>query len=168
MEPPETPAPVFAVRAFKHAIFGTPQTTQPKARRHSNADNGRPKDIEYKPPRPGLHRPKSSGDAYTLVNQDAQPVVEPLSSPTKGILMTPGTAAARKKNVTFGENVIDNQEKRPMKSGLPDDCPGKFPSPWNKASDEPYKREESPDKARGRSKLTEAFEQARDDSRNRK
>ena len=112
-----------------------------------------------------MNRPKSASDAQTLAKQDAQAVVEPLSSPTKGILMTPGTAAAKKKNVTFGDHVVDNEEKRPMKSGLPDDCPGKFPS---QLADDLDKGDEPVEKGRGRSKLTEAFEQARDESRKRK
>ena len=82
--------------------------------------------------------------------------------------MTPGTAAAKKKNVTFGDHVVDNEEKRPLKSGIPDDCPGKFPSPGDRLSDDPENDEEYPEKARSRSKLTEAFEQARDESRKRK
>lgn len=159
VEPPETPAPVFAVRAFRHALFGTPQTTQrPQPRRHSTADN-RPRNGESpKPTRPRIDRPKSANDANALM---------PPASPTKGILMTPGTAAAKKKNVTFGDHVVDNQEKRPLKSGLPDDCPGKFPSPWNKSTADGEK-DAPAEKGRGRNKLTEALEQARDESRQRK
>lgn len=112
-----------------------------------------------------MNRPRSANDAQALVRQHGQPVVEPLGSPTKGILMTPGTAAAKKKNVTFGDNVMDNEEKRPFKSGLPDDCPGKFPS---QLGDDLEKSEEPAEKGRGRSKLTEAFEEARDESRKRK
>jgi hypothetical protein len=56
------------------------------------------------------------------------------SSPTKppGILMTPGTAGGRRKQVTFGEKVVDNEGRRKSHSlsGLPDDYPGKFPSPF--------------------------------------
>jgi len=89
-------------------------------------------------------------------------------SPTKGILLTPGGGTARKKNVTFGAHVLDNEEKRPMRAGLPDDCPGKFPSPWNKHAQIEPKRDASPDKSKGRSKLTEAFEQVRDESKKRK
>ena len=79
-----------------------------------------------------MSRPKSAGDAQVLLNDVPANAPDPVSSPTKGILMTPGTAAARRKTVTFGDHVVDNEEKRPVKSGLPDDCPGKFPSPWNK------------------------------------
>lgn len=105
-----------------------------------------------------MDRPKSASDANALMPAPA--------SPTKGILMTPGTAAAKKKNVTFGDHVVDNQEKRPLKSGLPDDCPGKFPSPWNKQAG--AERDGPAEKGRGRNKLTEALEQARDESRQRR
>ncbi|KAK4569762.1 hypothetical protein LTR86_002731 [Recurvomyces mirabilis] len=165
VDPPETPAPVFAVRAFKHAIFGTPQTVQqPKVRRHSNTEHARTR-ASTRSERPQLTRPKSAGDARLLEEAGAP---EAVSSPTKGILMTPGTAAAKKKNVTFGDHVLDNEEKRPSKSGLPEDCPGKFPSPWTKptvSDDDLSDVPERTEKTKGRSsKLTEALEQARDES----
>lgn len=56
----------------------------------------------------------------------------PEESPSKppGILMTPGTARTRK-TVSFGGGVKDATElRKDSKSGIPDDCPGKFPSPW--------------------------------------
>ena len=162
-DPPETPAPVFAVRAFKHALFGTPQTTQPKPRRNSNLEAARPRTGDSRPPRPRVDRPKSASDANALTRAELRPPPEPGSSPTKGILMTPGTAAARKKNVTFGDHVLDNEGKRPLRSGLPEDCPGKFPSPWTKG--ENFDKQEADEQSRGRSKLTEALEQVRDESR---
>jgi hypothetical protein len=53
-------------------------------------------------------------------------------SPTKppGILLTPGTATTRRKTVAWETAVVDNEEKAVGKSGIPSDCPGKFPSPW--------------------------------------
>ncbi|KAK3713918.1 hypothetical protein LTR37_008168 [Vermiconidia calcicola] len=168
LEPPETPAPVFAVRAFKHAIFGTPQTTQPKPRRNSTTENGRPRNGDSKPLRPGITRPKSASDAQTLAKQQVQDVPDPLASPTKGILLTPGTAAAKKKNVTFGDHVVDNEEKRPMKSGLPGDCPGNFPESETKVVEDVDSADEDAEKGRGRNKLNEALERARDDSKKRR
>lgn len=46
-----------------------------------------------------------------------------------GILMTPGTAATRRKTVSFGAHVVDNEGKKsivPGRSGLPNNCPGNF------------------------------------------
>ncbi|KAK4501361.1 hypothetical protein PRZ48_007169 [Zasmidium cellare] len=167
-EPPETPAPVFAVRAFKHAIFGTP-ATQAKPRRHSNTETLRPRHNG----RPSMPRPKSASDTHTLGKIenaiDEEPVPSsPLPSPTKGILLTPGTGTTRRKTVSFGLNVVDNEQKRPMTSGLPDDCPGKFPSPWSKPTAELDSSDELVEKPRGRSRLTEAFEQVREESAKRK
>ncbi|KAF2484543.1 spindle pole body formation-associated protein-domain-containing protein [Neohortaea acidophila] len=168
LEPPETPAPVFAVRAFKHAIFGTPQTTQPKPRRHSNTDSTRPRTVDSKPARPGLSRPKSSSDAQALGKPRFDVVDEALVSPAKGILLSPGTAGGRKKNVTFGENVKDYDTKGSAKSGLPDDYPGKFPSPWNAESSDGKTLAVGEGKGPGRTKLVEAFEQAREEAKKRK
>ncbi|KAH9827330.1 Spindle pole body formation-associated protein [Teratosphaeria destructans] len=172
VEPPETPAPVFAVRAFKHAIFGTPQTVQAKQRRNSNTENTRSRGTNSRTERPTMMRPKSVSDARALgFGEGLRPVPEAMASPTKGILVTPGAAAAKRKTVTFGEQVTDNEDKRPIKSGLPDDCPGKFPSPWTKPTvDDRDDGDEVEDtgRARPRSKLTEALEQVRDDSAKRK
>lgn len=41
----------------------------------------------------------------------AVPKVDPLSSPTKGILLTPGTGATRRKTVSFGTLLADAQKK---------------------------------------------------------
>jgi spindle pole body formation-associated protein len=76
-------------------------------------------------------------------------------SPTKpsGILLTPGTATARRKRVSFGHDVRDNvSTKTTSKSGLPDECPGKFPSPW---------AGNTGDGLRPRTRLTETMEKAR-------
>jgi len=111
-----------------------------------------------------MARPKSAGDAHALGLKDESAVQEPVNSPTKGILLTPGTAAARRKTVTFGAHVMNNEDKRPLKSGLPDDCPGKFPSPWAKPDTDEEDAEEPVEKGKGRSKLTEKLEQVRDES----
>lgn len=168
-EAPETPAPVFAVRAFKHALFGTPQTIQAKPRRNSTNDHHRPSRIEVRATRPATSHQRSSSDAPIIPRLEAVQDAELPASPTKGILMTPGTAATRRKTVSFGEEVVDNEGKRPSKSGLPDDYPGKFPSPWTKSSKEQdYDSEDQNTKGKTRNKLTEAFEQVREESAKRK
>lgn len=61
---------------------------------------------------------------------------ENISPTKKGILMTPGTILARKKSVAFHPTtpMLDHHKPRPQprasSSGLPNDCPGKFPSPY--------------------------------------
>ncbi|WPG97934.1 Hypothetical protein R9X50_00071700 [Acrodontium crateriforme] len=151
VEPPETPAPVFAVRAFKHAIFGTPQTQQqPKPRRNSNTDHSRPRNHDAKLQRPGMTRPRSASDAQGLWNAIEEAAVpDQAASPTKGILMTPGTAGAKRKTVSFGDDIMENQERQGVNFGGNDD------------------KNHGVDKSRGRSKLTEALEQARDESAKR-
>ncbi|KAF2718341.1 hypothetical protein K431DRAFT_296991 [Polychaeton citri CBS 116435] len=163
VEPPETPAPVFAVRAFRHAFFGTPQTTQKRHHRsHSNTEPQRPKLDGARPVRPTMTRPKSTGDARALAIEENMP----LPSPTKGILMTPGTANGRRKTVSFGDSVVDNESKRPMagsKSGLPNDFPGKFPSPWAPGDTKPEgPAQKTIDKSR--SELTEKLQRVKEDS----
>jgi len=119
--------------------------------------------------RPQLARPKSAGDAAALRKREDVP--EPIASPTKGILMTPGTAAARRKTVTFGAHVVDNAKdkmKEESKTGLPNDCPGKFPSPWVQPAEKVESADTPSERKRGRSKLTEELHKARDESAKKK
>ena len=161
IEEPQTPAPVFAVRAFKHLVYGTPGTEKPKApRRHSNTENGR----NNQATRPRMTRPRRTNDAATLGCLVVVVASEPTHSPTMGFLLSPGSAGGKRKTVTFPDNVIDNEEKRPTKTGLPEDCPGKFPSPWAKSATGAEHTEDSTKRSGGRSKLTEALEQARDEN----
>ncbi|KUJ11702.1 uncharacterized protein LY89DRAFT_654423 [Mollisia scopiformis] len=133
LDAPETPAPVFAARALKSAIFGTP--ARPDDTIYDDLDRTMPKDDR-------------SSQARSM-------------SPTKpsGILLTPGTAMGRRKTVSFDHEVADQENesktrvKPSSKSGIPDDCPGKFPSPWIPKSEAR--------KARRRTSLTQALEDAR-------
>ncbi|KAH7087837.1 spindle pole body formation-associated protein-domain-containing protein [Paraphoma chrysanthemicola] len=146
LDAPETPAHQFAVKAFKQAIFGTPapedaNNTSKKLDRKARLDAANAKVIELPAP-----------------TEDAPPL-----SPSKqpgGILMTPGTASKGRKTVSFGSQVVDNEGKRGNagKSGIPNDCPGKFPSPWTPGTQ--LKLEPGSDK-RPRTKLTEALLDAR-------
>ena len=109
---PETPAPLFAVRAFKTAIFGTPQPVEYKSKR-----------VELKQPmeqQAGGIDEKANPDFNPIDSQERGistdiPAQEDLvaseilrrdkfdnhASPTKGILLTPGTATTRRKTVSF-------------------------------------------------------------------
>lgn len=84
-------------------------------------------------------------------------------SPAKrgpGILMTPGTASKGRKTVSFGSQIEDNEGKTSgiSRSGIPNNCPGKFPSPWTPGTE--LKLDSASDK-RPRTKLTEALLDAR-------
>ncbi|EMD67756.1 hypothetical protein COCSADRAFT_292970 [Bipolaris sorokiniana ND90Pr] len=146
IEPPETPAHQFAVKAFKHAIFGTPapedaDDVSKKIERKAKIDAANAKAFV-------LSAPKENG-----------PPISPSKQPG-GILMTPGTASKGRKQVSFGSQVVDNEGKRGNigRSGIPNDCPGKFPSPWTPGT----QLKLDPDsETRPRTRLTEALLDAR-------
>ncbi|KAH8733143.1 spindle pole body formation-associated protein-domain-containing protein [Phaeosphaeriaceae sp. PMI808] len=146
IEAPETPAPQFAVKAFKHALFGTPapedvSKASTKFERKAKLDIANTKGIE-------LHAPVEDG---LLLSPSKQP---------GGILMTPGTANRGRKTVSFGSQVVDNEGKRGNigKSGIPNNCPGKFPSPWTPGTE--LIADVASDK-RPRTRLTEVLLDAR-------
>jgi hypothetical protein len=134
------------VNAFKHALFGTPapedaNNTTKRAEKIAKLDAANGKTIVLPAP----------------TEEDAP------FSPSKqpgGILMTPGTASRGRKTVSFGSQVVDNEGKRGNigRSGIPNDCPGKFPSPWTPGTE--LKLDPGSDK-RPRTKLTEALLDAR-------
>lgn len=115
-EPPATPGPVFAYRAFRDAFLGTPAVEKQAA------------NIEPKPPAQPLNPPRSRpsenaadkkvDDRKSLFDEPQQilprpqQLSQPMISPTKSILLTPGTAVARRKTVSFGEGVVDNERKK--------------------------------------------------------
>jgi len=122
-EPPETPAPLFAIRAFKTAIFGTPHPYQREVKQpvqHSQEDR-------LPGPNAPAWRPESSyalegsdgtsSDPFHFADKPAvQARLDPPASPAKGILLTPGTAASRRKTVSFGNMDAKHQKeaKQPM------------------------------------------------------
>ncbi|KAG5660595.1 hypothetical protein KAF25_003201 [Fusarium avenaceum] len=79
IDQPDTPAPVFAARAFKSALFGTPARPINQSTRATSKDKNSRNDQESQtPPRP------------------------------QGILLTPGTGTTRRKRVSFGQDVKKN------------------------------------------------------------
>lgn len=111
---PDTPAPLFALQAFKHAIFGTPK-----------ADS-----VERRPRRRDL-RAANGGPSHNHLRKSVS--TPTLASPAKGILLTPRTAGGTRKTVSFGGaphmRAVDRTDEG-MTEGLPRDLPGRFPSPW--------------------------------------
>ncbi|RGP68614.1 hypothetical protein FLONG3_8063 [Fusarium longipes] len=77
---PDTPAPVFAARAFKSALFGTPA-------RQSNQSTR------------ALTKSKNSRMDQESSRTPQRP---------QGILLTPGTGTTRRKRVSFGQDVKKN------------------------------------------------------------
>lgn len=111
---PATPAPLFAVRAFKTAIFGTPKSVDYQAQ-SIEAQQSRQQDlnkddtkVRQEPARsvarthvePGTTS-LPSRKSFTAPDLPSDLNYDPLASPTKGILLTPGTAATRRKTVSF-------------------------------------------------------------------
>ncbi|KAF1933573.1 uncharacterized protein M421DRAFT_51965 [Didymella exigua CBS 183.55] len=146
IDPPETPAHQFAVKAFKQAIFGTPA----------------PEDLN------NATRKFETKAKIAAVNAKITELPAPKhddfsQSPAKranGILMTPGTSSKGRKTVSFGSQIEDNEGKTGgiIRSGIPNNCPGKFPSPWTPGTE--LKLDSASDK-RPRTRLTEALLDAR-------
>lgn len=104
---------MFAVRAFKTAIFGTPHPRQENIN-HSVQPS---KDSESAVKKPeDVHAPQNSEECSdSPANTSSKPAalarLDPLASPTKGILLTPGTGTTRRKTVSFGHIQAQEQEK---------------------------------------------------------
>lgn len=117
-DPPETPAPLFAVRAFKSALFGTPHPAQPASPsnrlRKAVAQNSVPKAAA--PPQETLKTIHVEPQGREDVSQKLD--FEALVSPTKGILLTPGIGSTRRKNVTF--RGIGSDERSKARNGSKD------------------------------------------------
>lgn len=117
-DPPETPAPMFAVRAFKSALFGTPHPAQPVSptnrSRKAVAQNSLPtaSTLFPEPLKTVQLEPKDREDIIKKLDFEA------LVSPTKGILMTPGIGTTRRKNVTFRGIGSDEKPKAKDSSGV--------------------------------------------------
>ncbi|KAG0635719.1 hypothetical protein HOY80DRAFT_1056391 [Tuber brumale] len=177
MIPPQTPPAIFALKAFRTTLFGTPappkfdeklphkRTSRPNphpVKEEKNDEvvskdlpllsrwNSEPLDktegleasgnpivqpIPFKiTKKPNLFDASSIATSELPPNPtNSTPVKRPVS-PTKGILMTPGTAMTRKKAVTFHPSVptatTPPNHNGHIRSGLPHEFPGKFPSPW--------------------------------------
>ncbi|KAI1310102.1 spindle pole body formation-associated protein-domain-containing protein [Xylaria venustula] len=91
---PDTPAPVFAARAIKNAIWG-----------QSAATDDRPAATKMQPTEPERVEPTQTTTSTTTTTIKDFP--EDNRSPTKlnSILLTPGTGTSRRKRVSFGRDV---------------------------------------------------------------
>ncbi|KAL4870537.1 hypothetical protein BDV12DRAFT_165788 [Aspergillus spectabilis] len=138
MEPPETPAPMFALRAFQSALFGTPKADdedntnahlKPKEQSHTLQST---RNIALQKPA------EQMGDNEKTTTADFDLALN--ASPTKSILMTPGTVSNRRKTVSFGDSVVDNERKREDASNrvvkTPITMSGNISSQWTSGSTE--------------------------------
>lgn len=108
-DPPETPAALFAVRAFKSALFGTPSidteirpmTPPPMAPDRKTGKKERAAPVG----------PVNSANVGSETSEDyfTKPRAPSLVSPSKGILLTPGTGTTRRKNVSFGGLALNDK-----------------------------------------------------------
>lgn len=85
VDQPDTPAPVFAARAFKRALFGTPAPQREvQSRKETRAAAAK------------SEKPKASTVQERRYESPTRP---------QGILLTPGTGTSRRKRVSFGRDV---------------------------------------------------------------
>lgn len=114
----------------------------PSQLKTQSSNNSRLEDAEDMPKfstdRFQRRRGKAVDDEFLITGSSTPPLRRTASgtnlSPTKkGILMTPGTVRA-KKSVAWCPSTPGpaGEEKKEVnnRTGIPDDCPGKFPSPW--------------------------------------
>lgn len=87
---PETPAPIFALRAFKSTIFGSPDYEEEHRAQRDNADTSHPK-LHLA----GLEKEQESNMATGKAKRT------PMKSPSKSCLVTPGTKRSERKIVAF-------------------------------------------------------------------
>ena len=100
-DPPETPAPLFVVRAFKTAIFGTPHPVQREAKHAGKASEKGKAGTQRLVQEKLADEESIERDAGVEVERAASIKFDNLASPAKGILLTPGTTATRRKTVSF-------------------------------------------------------------------
>lgn len=132
------------MKAFKHALFGTPRATTPAPASFKQSEKPKETASESIPQsKTSSNRRLQPSDKQTQKDSLSRNVDRPnvssnelgedvsLTKPA-GILMTPGTISGRRKQVKFGEHIVNNEGKssKYSKSGLPDNYPGKFPSPF--------------------------------------
>lgn len=162
IEPPETPAHLFAFRAFKGALFGTPapdeddrgaQTSQSK---HRTPNRERSKSDVPKVP---TNEDQENGGATEKADIDVAEQVN--ASPTKSILVTPGTTTNRRKTVSFGAGVVDNERKRDEPSANISKTPT---NPSSSLTNSQWTSDSSDGKDKPRSRLMQTLLDARENS----
>ena len=98
------------MRAFKTAIFGTPHPDQIVVNRPAQPEQQK-RDVAKTQPIANVEDRQVQDAANDYFNEPVAVLkADPMASPTKGILLTPGTGATRRKTVSFG-NLTANASK---------------------------------------------------------
>lgn len=115
---------MFAVRAFKTALFGTPQEVPEKnavvkpqdEQNIAGQSNSRPVKLDSNGATTTNRLPLGRTDANA--NRPVIGEENGLASPSKppGIMLTPGIGPSRRKTVSFGASVLDNEGKRSFRA----------------------------------------------------
>ncbi|KAI9791961.1 MAG: hypothetical protein M1816_003230 [Peltula sp. TS41687] len=168
-EPPQTPAPVFAVRAFKTAWFGTPQDIPEKdvvtqqqvgqiiaGKKNPRSDNVVPKGATTTNRLP-LGRADANASRPAVAEENG--LTSPLKPP--GIMLTPGVGPSRRKTVSFGASVLDNEPKRSFRARKVE-VKG---DALNTSSHLPDSNSQAVKTESGRTRLTETLYEVRDQVR---
>ena len=120
-EPPATPAPLFAVRAFRSALFGAPgeaHLNEVGGVRTGRATAGSlaasAEDVVV-PSEDVILNPTAVVPRHDLKPVDSQRQSHPSPAKPTGILLTPGLGASRRKRVSFGfpDSNSDKEEAIP-------------------------------------------------------
>ncbi|OXV12078.1 hypothetical protein Egran_00160 [Elaphomyces granulatus] len=157
LEPPETPAPVFALRAFRSALFGTPGA-EDEEEDDQTPGQKRQTDSQHQPSVLSQPTGEQPPNGRAGKSGDVQMALQAMPSPTKSILVTPGTTSNRRKTVSFGDTVLDNERRKDGSLAKGGRMPpaSNFPSQWLTGLPE--------GKIRVRSKFTESLLDARETS----
>ncbi|KAF3908746.1 hypothetical protein AA313_de0209240 [Arthrobotrys entomopaga] len=133
-EEPETPGPAaFAFNAFRTGLFGTPKPDLEVREHERRPRYGREVLSDEDVFTSSRKRPESRSPGRFKTFED---VVTPPRRNPQSILVTPGNTLSKKKTVSFGpdqfhEDTISYEARTGrVRSGLPAQYPGKFPSPW--------------------------------------
>ncbi|KAF2457255.1 spindle pole body formation-associated protein-domain-containing protein [Lineolata rhizophorae] len=159
VEPPDTPAPVFAVRAFKHAIWGTPPppthfdlSVEEKKRRSNESARSMKVDnrekLDKNKPSSDTTVPNIAKNKIENTQQSSQTTSQPTqrrSSDSAAVAQQPSGTSPTKQApagilMTPGTGATRRKTVKfgehvvdnegKRKSGIPSNVPGKFPSPW--------------------------------------
>jgi hypothetical protein len=150
---------VFALRAFRSALFGTPGAGD-EEQDDQTPGQKRQTDSQHQPTHSVLSQPTGEQlpNGKAGESGDVQMALQAMPSPTKSILVTPGTTSNRRKTVSFGDTVLDNERRKAgslAKGGrMPPSVASNFPSQWLTGLPE--------GKIRVRSKFTESLLDARE------